>query len=52
MIIGIFPAALFIASYVNIKITLVLNIIDEIKDSTNDYPLSNFYYSSICDENE
>ena len=52
MLIGIFPAAVFIASYANFKIIFVPNIIDEIKDSINDYPLSKFYYSSICNESE
>ena len=52
MLIGIFPAVVFIASYINIKIFFVPNIIDEIKDSINDYPLSKFYYSSICNESE
>ena len=52
MLIGIFPAAIFIGSYVNLKIILVPNVIDEIKESINDYPLTNLYYSSSCNQDD
>ena len=52
MLIGIFPVAVFIASYINVKIIMVANIVDEIKYSINDFPLSNLYYSPSCNETD
>jgi hypothetical protein len=52
MIIGIFPLAIFIISFINLKVSSIPNISDIISSSINDFPLSNFKYSNICNESE
>lgn len=52
MIIGIFPLTIFITSFINLKVSSVPNISGIISSSINDFPLSNFKYSNICNESE
>ena len=52
MFIGIFPLTVFITSFMNFRINLVTNIINEISQSINDFPITNFNYSFNCKENE
>ena len=48
MIIGIFPLIVFILSLINVKVNPSTTILNEIKASLNDYPLSEFEYSKNC----
>ena len=52
MLIGIFPAVVFIMSYINMKLNLNPLLYDEVKESVNDFPLSEFSFSSQCDEEQ
>ena len=50
--IGIFPLAIFIISFINIKIKFMPEALDEIIQSLNDFPITNFRYSYMCEKNE
>jgi len=50
--IGIFPLAIFIISFINIKIKFMPEALEEIIHSINDFPIKNFSYSYICEKNE
>ena len=52
MLISLFPLAIFIFSAINYKVSPVSSILDEIRTSLNDYPLSEFKYKSNCTNNE
>ena len=52
MLISLFPLAVFIFSAINYKVSPVSSILDEIRTSLNDYPLSEFKYKSNCTNNE
>lgn len=52
MLIGIFPAVVFIMSYINMKLNLNPLLYDEVKESVNDFPLSEFSFSPQCDEEQ
>ena len=48
MFIAIFPLTVFILSAINVKVKPVSTILEEIKSSINDYPLSELEYASNC----
>ena len=48
MLIALFPFIIFILSAVNIKVTPISIILNELTTSLNDYPLSEFHYLSSC----
>ena len=48
MIVSIFPLIVFILSLVNVKVKPDSSILEEIKSSLNDYPLSELEYASNC----
>ena len=50
MLICIFPLAIFILSSINKKVHSASSIVNEIISSLNDYPLSEFEYSSNCQD--
>ena len=50
MLIVIFPLSIFILSAINIKVTLNLSFLDEIKSSLNDYPINDLSYDVDCNE--
>ena len=52
MIIGIFPLSIFILSAINVKLDSVSTILEEIRSSLNDYPISNLNYAESCNSNE
>ena len=48
MVIGIFPLVIFICSAVNVKVNPIKNILNELKSSLNDYPLSEIEFAEKC----
>ena len=48
MLISLLPFTIFVLSGINIKVTPVSPILNEIRSSLNDYPLSDFEYTSYC----
>ena len=52
MCIGIFPITIFITSFMNLKVNLFLNSLNEINQSINDFPVTNLNYSFTCKGNE
>ena len=48
LIIAIFPITIMILSIINVKVKPVSTILNEIRSSLNDYPLSEFEYASNC----
>ena len=48
MIIGIFPLAIFICSAINVKVDPAKTILNELKSSLNDFPLSEITISEKC----
>lgn len=48
MIIGIFPLTIFICSVINVKINSAKTILNELKSSLNDFPLSEINFSQKC----
>lgn len=52
MLVGIFPAIIFITSYINLQLSENPLLYDEVKESVNDFPLSELNFSHICGEDK
>ena len=50
ILVVIFPLSIFILSAINIKVTLNLSFLDEIKSSLNDYPINDLSFDVDCNE--
>ena len=50
MLIGIFPLVIFICSAINVKVDPAKKILNELKSSLNDFPLSEITISKKCDD--
>ena len=50
ILIGIFPLVIFICCAVNVKVDPVKTILNELKSSLNDFPLSDINFNEKCSD--